>query len=78
MARELHEDGTPHVHVFAKYSKKVEWKSDKWDIGTYHGNYQVAKSWKAVERYCKKDGDYLTNIDVSSARDKKGKMLERN
>lgn len=48
IAQELHQDGTPHIHAFIKYSKKVDWKADKWDIGAFHGNYQVAKSWNAV------------------------------
>jgi len=33
----------------------------------------VAKSWKAVERYCKKDGNYIASIDVQSAKDHKSK-----
>lgn len=73
IAQEKHEDGSPHVHAFIKYNKKVEWKETKWDIGGYHGNYQVAKSWKAVERYCKKDGDYIANIDVVAAKSHKAK-----
>lgn len=39
----------------------------------HHGNYQVAKSWKAVERYCKKAGDYIANIQVENAKMKKAK-----
>lgn len=48
----------------------------KWDIGTYHGNYQVAKSWKAVQDYVKKDGDYISNIDVKAAMGHKSKNKE--
>lgn len=73
IAREEHKDGNSHLHAFIKYKTKVEWKADKWDIGTYHGNYQVAKSWKAVQAYCKKGGDFIANINVRGAEDKKSK-----
>ena len=39
VAEEKHENGDPHLHAFVKYEKKVEWKADRWDIGTHHGNY---------------------------------------
>lgn len=73
VASEVHQDGTPHLHAFLKYTRKVDFKVDKWDLGTHHGNYQVAKSWRAVERYCKKDGDYISSIDLHSAQAKKAK-----
>lgn len=73
IAQERHQDGTPHLHAFIKYARKVDWKSDKWDIGGHHGNYQVAKSWRAVDRYCKKAGDYISSLDLLSASQKKAK-----
>lgn len=73
VASELHKDGTPHLHAFIKYSRKVDFKVDRWDLGTFHGNYQVAKCWRAVERYCKKEGDYISSIDLLSAAAKKAK-----
>lgn len=73
IAREYHEDGTPHLHVFIKYSFRVQWSSSLWDLGSYHGNYQVAKSWKCVERYVKKKGDYITfGMDSNSTFIRKG------
>lgn len=75
IATELHKDGHPHLHIFVKYEARVTWKVDKWDIGAYHGNYQVAKCWKAVERYCKKGGDYIANINLENAVAKKNKTL---
>lgn len=80
IASEKHADGVGHIHAFMKYKTKIEWKSDKWDIkydgDVYHGNYQVAKSWKAVEAYCKKDGDFLASFEVDVARAKKRKLNE--
>lgn len=73
IAEEKHQDGTPHLHAFIKYDKKVEYKSTKWDLQEYHGNYQAAKSWNAVKTYCKKEGSFIANIDTESAMQKKGK-----
>lgn len=40
VAEEKHQDGTPHVHVFVKYFKKLDVRSPKFfDIGGFHGNY---------------------------------------
>ncbi len=39
IAQEQHADDTYHLHAFIQYEKKVEWASDRWDIGNYHGNY---------------------------------------
>lgn len=73
IAQEKHKDESLHLHAFIKYEKKVEWKPTKWDIGTHHGNYQVAKSWKAVQQYCMKEGDYIANIDVKAAKSHQSK-----
>lgn len=64
-----------HLHAFIKYERKVMWKQDRWDIGNYHGNYQKAKCWRAVEKYCKKGGNYIANISLDNARAKQNKVL---
>lgn len=74
IASEKHQDGSPHVHAFVKYTKKVLFGPNRWDIYGHHGNYQVAKSWNAAAKYCKKDGDFIANIDTESAEQKKGKF----
>lgn len=68
---ELHEDGTPHLHAFLRYETRVTWSPTLWDIGGFHGHYETAKSWKAVIKYCGKDGNYIANIDIQSAASKK-------
>lgn len=73
IALEQHADGTPHLHAFIKLEKKRQFKADRFDVGEWHGNYQIAKSWHAVEQYVKKGGDYISNMDLMSALDKKGK-----
>lgn len=65
IARENHQDGSLHIHCFLKMEKKIRWSPTKFDIGDFHGNYQVAKSWRAVAQYCQKDGDYISNIDIA-------------
>lgn len=73
VCEELHADGDAHVHAFIKVANKIEWRADMFDVDGYHGNYQVAKSWRAVEAYVKKDGNYISNIDIPSAQKKKAK-----
>lgn len=74
ICEEKHENGDPHLHAFIKLSKRINFKADRFDIDGYHGNYQVAKSWKAVQDYVKKDGYYISNIDLDSAKKKQSKM----
>lgn len=75
VAAEAHQDGTPHLHAFIRYETRVTWKADLWDLKVadkvYHGNYQQAKSWKAVIQYCKKDGHYISNVSIEDANAKK-------
>jgi len=73
VAQEDHEDGGKHLHAFLKYEKKVQFGQNRWDLGSHHGNYQAAKSWKHVQAYVKKGGNYISNIDVESALQKRGK-----
>ncbi len=74
IAEELHADGSPHLHAFLKLKRRVRWSATRFDLGDCHGNYQVAKSWRAVQEYCKKEGCYISNIDLKAARQKQSKM----
>jgi len=75
VARELHADGTPHLHAFVKYASKVTFSAHRWDLltseKTYHGNYQAARSWNAVQDYCKKGGDFIASFDTAAATNKR-------
>ena len=62
-----------HLHAFIKVEKKITFNSKLFDLPDHHGNYQVAKSWKAVQRYVTKGGKYISNMDLESAQAKKGK-----
>ena len=73
IAEEKHADGQPHLHAFLKLFARKKFNAAMFDLGEYHGNYQPAKSWRCVEQYCKKDGNYITNEDIDNARHKKAK-----
>ena len=38
IAEEKHADGSPHIHAFVKFDKKVKF-SKKFDLMSFHGNY---------------------------------------
>lgn len=62
VAREFHEDGNPHIHAFLTLKKKFDTRSANFfDLGNYHGNYQVARCSDDVIDYCNKaDKEPLT------------------
>lgn len=64
VAREKHEDGNWHLHVFlhAKLREgltEVRVKHTDLDLHGKHGNYQAARSDERVVAYCQKDGDFI-------------------
>lgn len=69
MAGERHRNGDRHIHVYWKLGVRGNWRDSRFaDLihngEVYHGNYQGCRSSKNVLRYCTKDDDYLSNIDV--------------
>jgi len=66
IAQEKHEDGTDHLHAFLKLDSRIRFGKNTFDLPDHHGNYQVAKSWKAVQRYVTKGGNFITNLDLES------------
>lgn len=74
VSEEKHEDGEPHLHAFIKFDKKVKF-SKKFDLLEYHGHYESAKSWRAVQKYCMKDGNYISNLNLEAAEKKQSKKL---
>jgi hypothetical protein len=68
IARELHEDGSPHIHVYLLLVKKLNCRNARfWDLGSCHGNYQHARNLDHVTAYIKKDNDYLEFGDLDFA-----------
>lgn len=78
IARELHKNGHPHLHVYLRLEGAMRSTDSRFaDLpGGYHGNYQGCRSAKNVIRYCTKDEDYLSNIDVSSILQKQSSRRE--
>lgn len=76
VAHELHASGDSHIHCYIKLGSAVNchFRNAKFaDIGGFHGNYQGARSVKNVLKYCTKQEDYISNIDVSTLLDSKSK-----
>jgi len=69
VAKELHMDGLPHIHVFLTAKKKVDVSRPTYfDVGGYHGNYQTARNSDDVVTYINKSdkepyvyGQYIGN-----------------
>jgi hypothetical protein len=74
ICQEHHQDGNPHLHAYVKFKNQKRIRSRSFDFEGFHGNYQTAKSWKAVCGYVIKYKDYISSFDVKSALAKKGKM----
>jgi hypothetical protein len=77
IARETHEDGGFHTHAYFELTRRLYWNAHIWDLfiddenaDVWHGKYDGARSWKRCIQYLKKEGDYITNIDIKSARRK--------
>ncbi|BAB83043.1 replication-associated protein [Soybean crinkle leaf virus] len=79
ICRELHEDGSPHLHVLVQFEGKYQCKNNRFfDLVSptrsahFHPNIQGAKSSSDVKSYIDKDGDTLEwgefQIDGRSAR----------
>lgn len=59
IARESHADGNPHLHAAVDFGKQRKFgdAANYFDFANVHGNYQVARNWKAVIRYIEKEND---------------------
>lgn len=80
ICRELHQDGQPHVHCLIKLERKVNLRNaqalDLQGEGeNYHGNYQAARSMKAVAQYVQKGMDYMATLDVTSLQKENEKVF---
>ncbi|OMJ13215.1 Replication-associated protein A, partial [Smittium culicis] len=69
VARELHSDGTPHIHAYLKVKKTINSKNPRYfDIKGYHGNYDSCRNPKNVMKYVMKDKNFITNSTESQAK----------
>lgn len=59
IARELHQDGNPHLHAVIDWGRKKDIRSQSFfDFQGYHPNIQSCTNRIASITYCKKDGDF--------------------
>lgn len=65
IAKELHEDGNQHIHLYLRFNQKKNFKDPRWaDIDGYHPNDGGAiRSHVAVAKYCTKDGEWWCGPD---------------
>ena len=79
VCEETHKGGEPHLHAFVKYDRRLNFNNNLFDVACdgkfYHGHYEIAKSWRKVEDYVKKGGKFISNINISSALQKKSKSI---
>nr|AKS48121.1 replication initiator protein [Rhynchosia yellow mosaic virus] len=79
VSRELHDDGTPHLHALLQFEGKFQTRNQRFfDLVSqtrsahYHPNIQAAKSASDVKQYVEKDGDFIDHgafqVDGRSAR----------
>jgi len=59
IARELHEDGTPHLHACVQYVETLRGGVRLLDFEGHHPNKQDPRKWEACKQYCKKGGDFI-------------------
>lgn len=78
ICEEEHKDGSPHLHAFLKMSRRIRFNQikTKFDLLDYHGHYEPANSWRAVADYCKKEGNYISNINIEAAKKKQSKKIQ--
>jgi len=76
IACEPHKDGSPHLHAYVKFKRGVTLKEAPTVFNCIgkSGNYQPARSCKAVIAYCTKGDTYISNFDIEKYQAKKGKV----
>lgn len=79
ICREKHEDGTYHLHAHVKFETGIMKKNFReFDFNGDVGHYEQTKSREKAIKYCKKDGDYITNLDddtILSPEKKRAKFI---
>lgn len=72
VAKEAHQDGTPHLHCWFKFKVEVKSRDPRlFDVHGFHPNIQTPNKSDGVARvkaYCMKDGDYITNQQLLGKR----------
>lgn len=72
VARELHEDGTPHLHAVVVCTRRRDIRNAHiLDFRGKHGNYKQCRDLSASVTYIQKDGDFVEEGERPSGRTKR-------
>lgn len=67
IARELHQDGTPHIHACIVLSNSPNTTNMRhFDIDQFHPNIKALKTkadFERASRYAQKDGDFISSVE---------------
>jgi len=56
IARELHDDGSPHLHAYVHFGGRKRFADARaFDVGGFHPNIQKPRSARSVIAYCRKE-----------------------
>lgn len=71
IAEELHQNGNKHLHCYISFAEPYRTRNPNfadlsYDGALFHGNYQGCRSTKAVIKYCTKEENYISNMDVAA------------
>lgn len=59
VAKELHEDGMPHLHACVEFAEHYRGNVSSFDWDGRHPNKQDPRKWNACIQYTKKGGEYV-------------------
>lgn len=72
VAQESHQSGDKHLHLYLRLEAPLEIKDPLFfDLPhphlneVYHGNYRSCRSPKSVQKYVTKEGNYISNMDLT-------------
>ena len=71
VAQEEHQSGDLHLHVYLKMKGRTSVTAPEYldlmgpENKRYHGNYRSCRSPKSVQRYCTKENNYISNMDLT-------------
>jgi len=71
VARELHDDGNPHIHAYASWDERRRLSGERvFDVDGHHPNIQKPRSAKAVGEYVAKyDAGAIRNFELAELAD---------
>lgn len=74
VAEEKHEDGSNHLHAYIVAKRTYNFKNPRcfdleWQNTIYHGDYQCVKDHNRTKTYCRKEGNFIENLEAEAEAD---------